>query len=476
MQSQTTKEPKQAPTAQPKNVIILELNEFNTDLLKTATQQHNLPHIQSLLEKANSTNYKTNDRYNSGYLEPWVQWVSIHAGVPSSQHKIKHLGDVPDLHYTQAWETLSQHNISTGVWGVMNGVRRDQEHVKFFLPDPWTFSEAAYPEKLNNLLNLPRYLSRNYRNLKITKILGKSFKLLSYIFSSGVGLKISAQIIKLLGSLIKRGPKHYVFISYFDYVSTLLFIQMKKKYNPKCNFIFLNSIAHIQHHHWKNGPEGVTPEILFGLKMIDKILDLLKSHFPDDALVVHNGLSQMNTNHERPWVLYRQKDPLQFLEAMQLKPTKIEQLMTHDGHAFFKTATDCQFAFEQLKTIRINNKPLFHVEYNTEDELKLFYQLSFTDTLESPTRFECNHNHFRFFDYFDRIVTRTGRHIPMGTVFSHDITFVDHMFNHEFNKYVFHYLNPEKFPLIKTNQFDFSATLNQISASSHKTSEALCTQ
>jgi len=476
MQSQTTLESEQPLSSAPKDVIILELNEFNTDLLKAATQQHNLPHIQALLDKAKSAHYKTNDRYNSGYLEPWVQWVSIHAGIPSSQHRIKHLGDVPDLHYTQAWETLSQNNISTGVWGVMNGARRGKEHVKFFLPDPWTFSEAAYPEQLNNLLNLPRYLSRNYRNLKITKILSKSFKLLSYIFHSGVGLKISMQIIKLLSSLIKHGSKHYVFISYFDYVSTLLFIQMKKKHKPKCNFIFLNSVAHIQHHHWRDGPEGITPEILFGLKMVDNILGLLKRQFPDDELVVHNGLSQMNTNHEKEWVLYRQKDPLQFLEAMQLNPMKVEQLMTHDGHAFFKTAADCQFAFEQLKAIRINNKPLFHVEYNAEDELKLFYQLNFTDPLESPTRFNCNQNNFRFFDYFDRIVTRTGRHIPMGTVFSHDITFVDHMFNHEFNKYIFHYLDPKQFPLTHTNPFDFSATLSSTSINNVQTSEELCTQ
>ncbi len=460
-----------------KDVIILELNEFNTDLLKAASEQYSLPHIKLLLDTAKSTHYKTNDRYNSGYLEPWVQWVSIHSGVPSSQHKIKHLGDVPDLNYAQAWETLSQHGISTGVWGVMNGGRRDEEHVKFFLPDPWTFSEDAFPKKVNNLLSLPRYLSRNYRNLKFTKILNKSIKLLSYIFSSGAGLKITAQVVNLLGSLIKRGPKHYVFISYFDYISTLLFIKMKKTHTPKCSFLFLNSIAHIQHHHWKNGPDGVTPEILFGLKMVDRLLGLLKSVFPEDELVVHNGLSQMNTNHEKPWVLYRQKDPFQFLVSMQLNPTKVEQLMTHDGHAFFDSAESCQFAFEQLKSIRINNKALFHVEYNAEDDKKLFYQLNFTDELETPTRFECNQNNFRFFDYFDRIVTRTGRHIPMGTVFSHHINFSDHMFNHDFNKHLFHYLNPEQFPMVETSKFslpEFQVQTPKETAAN--TSEAVCTQ
>lgn len=438
-----------------KNVLIVELNEINTELLSAAVEQYHLPNLKALLEN-NFTQYKTNDRYNSGYLEPWVQWVSIHTGVNSQQHKIKHLGDVPDLKDKQSWETLSDHGITTGIWGVMNGARHNKENVLFFLPDPWTFDEPAYPKKLNQLLDLPRYLAKNYQHLKISLLIKKAVSLFSFIFTSGKGFQILKCCFSLLGSLLKRGSKHYVFICFFDYISTLLFIIYKQTFNPRCSVIFLNSMAHIQHHHWKEGPSGVTSEIAHGLRNMDKIIGLLKQIFPDDAIVVHNGLSQMNTNHEKPWVLYRQKDPLQFLKAMKLNPVRVEQHMTHDGHAFFQTKSDCLNAYEFLSALKINNKRLFHVEKNLHDETKLFYQLSFTDALENKkTKFEHPNGSYPFFKYFDKIVTRTGRHIPMGTIFSKDIQFPNHIYNHEFNKYLHHYLLPEQFPLkAKINELE----------------------
>ncbi len=426
-----------------KNILGIELNEFNVPLLTAATKQHSLPAIAKVLAFP-QTQYRTDDRYHSGYLEPWVQWVTIHAGVPSSKHQIKHLGDVPALGFAQCWETLSKAGITSGVWGVMNGARRQSEHVKFFLPDPWTFSELGYPSELNNLLDLPRYLSKNYKNLSKKTILYKAIKILKFIATSNTCSKILFETTKLLFFLARFGNKHFVYISYFDLISTLLFIQYKQKYNPRCSFIFLNSLAHLQHHHWRQGTTTSTPEILHGLQMIDKILTLLFNTFGQDAIIVHNGLSQMNTNHEKPWVLYRQKDPENFLQALNLKAIRVEQHMTHDGHAFFATPEDCQHAFEQLTHLTLLGKPLFHIEKNPHDAHKLFYMLSFTDDLEisDQVQFEFNGKKIPFFQYFDKIVTRTGRHTPIGTIFSNIIEFPDNIYNHDFNKYLYHYLLP----------------------------------
>lgn len=430
-----------------KDVLILELNEFNIDLLKIATQTLDIPHLSALLTHK-ITHYKTNDRYNSGYLEPWVQWVSIHSGVPSQKHKIKHLGDIPDLTFKQSWEVLSEHQISMGIWGVMNGSRQGHDQVAFFMPDPWTFDEPAHPDELNRLLALPRYLAKNYQHLKLSALLRHALTMFSFIAASGCALAILRKSISLIRDIIKRGSKHYVFIAFFDYIATLLFIKYKKQYHPKCSILFLNSLAHIQHHHWRDGAETITPEIAHGLKNIDKILGLLKKAFPHDAFIMHNGLSQMNTNHEKPWVLYRQKDPKNFLQKMALQPIRVEQHMTHDGHAFFKNETQRDHAFEFLQALNINNKKLFHVEKNQHDKTKLFYQLSYTDKiLNNAAEVKTPSGSFAFFQYFDAIVTRTGRHIPIGTVISDTIDFPDHCFNHEFHRFVHHYLDPVHFPL-----------------------------
>ena len=35
----------------------------------------------------------------------------------------------------------------------------------FFMPDPWSFDEVAFPKYLNDLLALPRYAARNYLDI-----------------------------------------------------------------------------------------------------------------------------------------------------------------------------------------------------------------------------------------------------------------------------------------------------------------------
>lgn len=442
----------QPPKPADNNVTVIELNEFNVDLLTVAIEEYDLPNIRQLFEFERTT-YKTADRYNSGYLEPWVQWVSIHSGVPSSKHKIKHLGDVPDLEFKQCWEVLSNAGISTGVWGVMNGARHNTLQVKFFLPDPWTYSEAAFPNSLNNLLDLPRYAAKNYRKLKFGKLFTGFLKLLYFVLTSNRLTKIAVHTLRLARDLLRFGKKHFVYISWFDYLSTILFSKYKKKYNPKCSILFLNSLAHIEHHHWTDGPETITKPILYGLKNIDKILGMLFKQFPDDAFVVHSGLSQMNTNHETPWVLYRQKSPMGFLKALNLPAVKVEQNMTHDGNVFFKSNQEREQAFALLKNATMQGKPLFHVERNPNDECKLFYHLAFTDKVDESAEFYFDNKIFKFFKYFDEIVTRTGRHIPIGTIFSDTIKFPNHIFNHEFNKHLYHYLDPNQFPL-KSNYLE----------------------
>lgn len=442
-----------------KNVLIIELNEFNTDLIQNAIKQFPLPNLAKIWNFPRVT-YKSPDRYNSGYLEPWVQWVSIHSGVPSKDHQIKHLGDVPSLSFKQCWEVLSQHHITTGVWGVMNGACQSAKEVPFFIPDPWTFTERARPEELNHLLELPRYVAKNYQNLSKVALIGKAWKLLKFIAQSGQFKAIFKETLHLGKTLLKNGMHHYVYISFFDYIQTRLFSEYKKKYNPKVSILFLNSLAHLQHHYWREGPENITPQILHGLKQMDRVFGYLLNTFPNDALVVHNGLSQMNTNHEKPWVLYRQKDPANFLKALHMPFVRVEQHMTHDGHVFFNTQEDRDAAYESLKYATILEKPLFLAEKNAHDSCKLFYQLKFTDQLtDKNTLFTYQEKQYRFFEHFDEIVTRTGRHIPIGTIFSDTIVFPEHMNNHEFNQALYHYLLPEVFPLSvseKTPQEEFA--------------------
>lgn len=403
--------------------IFLELNEFSVDLLKEAKGYPNIQKLVSLRE----IQTHTDDTYESDFLEPWVQWVSVHTGKPSSEHQIKHLGDVPDLSTEQLWESLSKQGITSGVWGAMNASRGGAEKCLFFIPDPWTASEKAHPEELNDLLEPLRFVSKSYARPKFSQI-GKIFKLFHAHKLLG---KVVREIPRLCKNLIRFRGAHCAFISFLDLISTHLFLSYKKRYNPQFSLIFLNSLAHLQHHHWHLD----NPKLQEGLSYIDRILGLLfEALQPEDLFLVANALSQKNTNKEKPWILYRQKDPKTFLIAMGLTCDRVEPHMTHDAHLYFESPEECQKAKETLEKTTLQGQKLFLVE-TYADPCKLFYRICFTDPVPPEISFQLSGKSYRFFDLFQAIVQRTGKHIPYGTAFANAL-FPQSMKNHE----IFHHI------------------------------------
>ncbi|MDZ4677677.1 MAG: alkaline phosphatase family protein [Oligoflexia bacterium] len=419
-----------------KRILLFELNEYNKDLLTEASKALSLKNIQKVLTYPQSTT-RTSDTYDSNFLEPWVQWVSVHTGTPSSEHQIKHLGDVPHLGAPQIWEVLSQKGVTSGVWGAMNASRNNAAHCQFFLPDPWTFSEPGYPSELNKLLDFPRYLAKNYLDISKTKSTSKLFKFLSVFFSSKVTLAFLTELPKAIKNLIKYKGEHFVAISFTDYILTLVFLEYRRRYNPQFTILFLNSIAHVQHHHWHGEDYKNNERLVFCLEYIDRILGhVLKELDEDDVFIMLNGLSQMNTNKEKPWILYRQFDQGRFLETAGVEVLRVEPHMTYDAHVFFQAKEHCLKAQEILKNAKINGQALFLVESYDADPLKLFYRINFFDKVAGDAVLEINGQKFKFFELFQSIVTRTGKHIPVGTIYSNAPDLPKNMYNHELYKYI----------------------------------------
>ncbi|WP_163832124.1 hypothetical protein [Spartinivicinus ruber] len=114
-----------------KKLTLIELNEFNTDLLKLAVETHQLVTLSKLLQMQHSQLF-CNEKVEHSGLDPWVQWVSIHTGKPATQHGVLRLGDVPGVKHRQLWEILSQNDVSSGVWGAMNSSKGVAENCRFF--------------------------------------------------------------------------------------------------------------------------------------------------------------------------------------------------------------------------------------------------------------------------------------------------------------------------------------------------------
>lgn len=418
-----------------KKLLIIELNEFSIQFLKKYKQ---FKYINRFLNLKN-INYFTNDMVQGENLDPWVQWVSVHTGVNSNIHKVYRLGDIPNNSYKQFWEMKELSHLKIGLWGLMNASKGSSDNCHFFVPDPWTFSENAFPKELNSYLELARYTSTNYLNISLVKILRLVFNFGKLIIFKNLFLTLIFSLFKLIfPQLIKYGYKAYIFIALFEYIGSLLFLKYTKNNKIDLSVLFLNQLAHIQHHYWSDKYEYIH---IFTLKFIDKIFKNIFDFSKEYEIIVHNGgLSQKNTNDEKPWVCYRPYDQEVFLNKLGIKLKSVESLMTHDAHIFFYNEKDMKNAEKILNNCFIKGKKLFKTKSDLIS-LKIFYTFNFFDEVTKEEQFDLNNAKISFYDNFKKIVVRTGRHTNKGQIFTNHIDiFPDDEFeNHYFNKYLLKY-------------------------------------
>ncbi len=402
-------------------MLLIELNEFNGDLLRSLAQAQRLRHVEEVLNWHHAVTW-TGDEYETGFLEPWVQWVSVHTGVPSSQHGVKNLGDVPNLAEEQLWERWSRRGLSSVVWGVMNGDRRHAENCRVFIPDPWTFSESAYPERFQGLIALPRYLAKNYLDFSKLTALRKGFSLLMTLLRSMKFSDFAAGLRILRRGISRFGPTNLVFIAFFEYLSAMAFIRAVERNRPNEAIIFINMLAHVQHHYWKTRDGSACPQIEFAAAVVDeilgKILSRCKGLIGNGDAAVMNALSQNCTVDEAPWILYRPNNHASLVSFLGIKAARVEPLMTYDAHVFFTTADDARDGAAILESCEIEGQRLFFVEPDKHDPLKLFYRVEMHDPVSADVAFTSREKRVRFADHFTAIVQRTGKHSQVGDLYA----------------------------------------------------------
>jgi len=413
-------------------LLLLELNEANRELLQLASKQLSLKSLSRLV-KMPCSQTETEDSYESDYLEPWSQWVSIHTGRPATSHHVKHLGDFASEEFPSIWETLSENGISTGVWGVMNGRPGKAKRCSFFLADPWVFDVETRPESLACMTDLATHLAKNYLQPWQPKILGLACRYAIGLFANLKPSEIVAATGIFLEGLSKFGPSNLVLGAFFEYASACAFMKARARFKPQFSILFLNLLAHTQHHYWFN-EDSLSPQLSYSFKVIDAILE--KAFLTPDSVLIANGFSQTNTNHEPSWILYRPHDPLTLMRAIGIFPSRIEPLMTHDLHVWFDSDMETELARRALNSATIKEKKLFLVEADAIAPRKLFVRLQFTDAVDAGESFFVLEKPYRFEQYFKTVVTRTGKHNATGFVFQTRRLLPEALLNHQINHYI----------------------------------------
>ncbi len=417
-----------------KKMLIIELNEFCPNYLRDIAEILNLDYLKEILKLNHSKTFTSELREFQG-LDPWVQWVSINNGIPLKKHGVKRLGEISKIKNKQIWNYLAnKKNINWLVTGVMNSKKGDSNGCVSFIPDPWSSDEKAYPSELNNFLELPRYVAKNYLSLNFFKLLKKSIKTIPFFLKIENFSLTKNLSIKILKSIFNPGLNIHTLTILFDYCLVLYFVKKKIKRDPDLSIIFLNHIAHLQHHFWYKTPY-IHPQMKFGMEICNEIIKLLmKSLKSNEIVLVVNALKQKRSGKDGIQV-YRQINPIEVLKRLNIKNVEVQQNMTNDGTLIFKTKYELSKAHKILKNCKLSTgEKLFFVEKLSI--FKLFIQLNINKNIKVDTLVISERIAFPFYDLFSNL-NRTGSHISDGDIYSRNINLPDNLENHLIYKYVF---------------------------------------
>ena len=399
-----------------KKLVIFELNEFDYNFFLYGSRKYNFPEIKKFFNLKKKQTI-TKDKKEGFNLDPWVQWVSAHTGKSSKDHKVFRIGQVLNKKIKQVWEKLPQ-KISVSIWGLFNSNLRKKKNIDLFYPDPWSFTQRAFPADLNSFLALPRYYARNYPKFNFLYVLKYSLILLKKIIFSKIFLYVCINFVNFLIIFFKSGIKSFNIYFIFDLFSLILLNQNLNKKKSDLTIIGLNSFAHYQHNYW-NKPEYEKIYFWYLNQMILQMKQIAKNY---ENIIIFNGFSQKKVKVKYyPRIINQEK----FFKDLNINMKKHEINMTTGGTIYFKNLHEKKNTMDILKQAAFLNKRLFYVS-DFKKQKKIFYSLNivFLNKFKFEEISKLNKSKIRNNkQLFDKIINNTkfsqstSRHINKGIIF-----------------------------------------------------------
>ncbi len=242
-------------------VVLLEFNELCPSLMTEFIEQGHLPNFKKLRDS--SAIFTSEAKERAPYLEPWIQWINVHTGVPFSEHGVEHLGESEKVTQPALWDLISEAGMKVWVCGSMN-VHCTSEVTGDILPDPWTAESMTRPAELLTYNRFVRKQVQEHSNASAKFEKSDYLKFLKFMLTHGLSLDTVKTAVNQLRSERSNGKRwRRAFI--LDLLQFDVFKYIFRKESPAFSTFFLNSTAHMQHVYWRN----MQPEI-FKIKPTDK--------------------------------------------------------------------------------------------------------------------------------------------------------------------------------------------------------------
>jgi hypothetical protein len=350
-----------------KRVVLMEFNELCPPLMERWMAEGKLPNFARFHREA--AIHVTESDEDAPYLEPWIQWITVHCGIPYKEHQIHDLGDGFKLREKNVWDLLSDEGHDVWVCGSMN-VSYQRPLKGWVLPDPWMSRVKPFPA--DELRPYFRFVSANvqeYTRDESPLSLREKAEFVAFMARHGLSAETAIAIVRQLASE-RMAKTHWKRAVILDRLQFDLFRWRWKRAQPSFATFFLNSTAHFQHLYWRHmEPElfQVKPKsdelsvyanaILYGYQEMDRLVGRFMELAGDDVtLVFLTALSQqpcLEYEAQGGKTIYRPKDFTAFLRAVGITaPAQVAPVMAHQFHLDFETEDAARDAETKLAALQ----------------------------------------------------------------------------------------------------------------------------
>jgi hypothetical protein len=226
-------------------LILLELNELCPPLVEQFIGEGLLPNFKRLRDASQTFVTHTSEEM----LEPWIQWVTVHTGVPLSEHGIKDLDEAEKVKHNAFWDVLDEDNVL--LMSPMN-VKFRRRNQSLFLPDPWAASQVPSAE----LEPFYKFIRAAVNNHARTDHLDLKDAAGAVRFLLGHGLTVDTVAValrQLFAERLARSDVKWRRATLLDRMLWDVFEYFwRSTRRPRVGIFFSNATAHYQHKYWSH--------------------------------------------------------------------------------------------------------------------------------------------------------------------------------------------------------------------------------
>jgi hypothetical protein len=403
-------------------IILLEFNELCPLLLEQWINEGKLPNFAKFYQNSNVfTALADEDRQE--FLEPWIQWYSMHTGLPFTKHGVFHLSDGPKAGYRDIWQAVLSNNRTVFNCGSMNASGFSAPG-SMFLPDPWCTTEPPYPQELSAY---HQFISSQVQTntSKGGSRLGDALRFMAYVSTHGLSMEtVGAVASQLVAERTSSDDVSWRRAALLDKFQVDLFEHHWRRNKPDFSTFFLNSTAHFQHAYWHIAfPDDFSKEeqrgsptsslagaVFYGYQQMDALLERFFEMEREGALLVFASALSQRANPEELKRYYRPIDVAAMLAELGVKPAKTLPVMAEQFSLEFATQQEADDARSRLKALVLaDGRQVF--AFNEAPERHVFFGVGIKESLDQELKVEGLSGKPSFKEVFREIPhTKSGLH------------------------------------------------------------------